>query len=370
VVCGLDRVVPKSDRVVVRTFPDLDDQGRELVAALVPHLAEAPVWLVEDPAAAPTNLGVRFVGTRSLAGIVAFWRARVVVHTHGIFGAHRCSRQKRFVNLWHGMPVKRLPADSEVGRNQTDVTIATSEVHASHLAETWGLRDDQVRVTGLPRNDVLVRPRPAPSPWLAERLRGRPHVLWLPTFRSTVIGPQLTDGVDLGTETQFAGADLATVDALMGDLGLHCTIKPHPLAAPPAAVDLPNVSVLGEGDLARVGHTLYELLATADVLVTDHSSVWIDHLLTGRPVVFAVSDLDEYAAGRGYYFDDLVDLLPGPVVRDVDGLREALAALAGGDDPWQARREAARALHHRHVDDGSAARVAAVVLEQLERRRS
>ena len=37
----------------------------------------------------------------------------------------------------------------------------------------------------------------------------------------------------------------------------------------------------------------------ADGLVTDASSVWIDYLLTQRPIIFAFPDIEEYRQRRG-----------------------------------------------------------------------
>ncbi|MEO6627543.1 MAG: CDP-glycerol glycerophosphotransferase family protein, partial [Aquihabitans sp.] len=164
----------------------------------------------------------------------------------------------------------------------------------------------------------------------------------------------------------FEGADLEIVDKLMGDLGAHCLIKPHPLAAQPKRIDMENLTVLSENDFRTVlDCTLYEVLAHADVLITDYSSVLIDFLLTQRPMVFAISDLDLYSATRGHYFPDLHALLPGPLVTDVAGLAEALAALFGNDDQWVEERREALALHHLHVDAGSAERVADLVEREL-----
>jgi CDP-glycerol glycerophosphotransferase (TagB/SpsB family) len=264
------------------------------------------------------------------------------------------------------MPVKQLERDGTVGLHQTDVTIATAPVHAEHLAETLQLSIDQVALTGLPRNDVLAREPGPMEPWLAALTAGRPLVVWLPTFRSTAIGTPRQDGDDIGTVTQFEGADLETIDAVMRDLGAHCLIKPHPLAPQPEGSSLPNVTVISEVELRSVNETtLYNVLAHADVLVTDHSSVWIDFLLTRRPILFTISDLDAYSESRGFYFSNLEEVLPGPVVTDMAQLRSALESVLGDDDRWTAEREAALAMHHSNVDANSADRVADLVLREL-----
>ena len=365
-----DLVRPKAHEVVVRTGPDFDDQGRELVAALVRAGHTRITWLVgerSDPGPAGA-VEARVVSARSFAGLRAYWRARVVVHTHGVYGSRRTSSAKAFVNLWHGMPVKRLPSDSDVGRHQTDFTIATAPIHAANLAATWGLSPEQVAVTGLPRNDVLVTEAAAPVPTVLRELTGgRPLVVWLPTYRR-LVGEREVDGVDAGNVSQFAGGTAEAVNAMLARLDLHAVLKPHPLAPRPEAARLSHLDVWDEDDLSASGLTLYHLLAHADVLISDHSSVWIDFLLTQRPMVFAVSDLEEYAGSRGFYFDPVTDLFPGPLVTDLDALERELAAVVGagaGEDAWAERRREALPVHHVHVDASSADRVAALVLDTL-----
>jgi CDP-glycerol glycerophosphotransferase (TagB/SpsB family) len=362
---GADRIIPKRDSIVVRTSPDYDDQARELVAALV-H-AGASTTLLVGPGADPGSAGgvscpVRSV--RSAAGLWAYWRARVVIHTHGLYGSVAGAPSKRFLNVWHGMPIKRLPVSAEVSR-QTDRTVATAAIHARHLAETWGLDEAQVAITGLPRNDVLHPSRRGQRPARLQALAGdRPIVVWLPTFR-TAGSADAVDGVEAGTVTQFAGASPQRVAAMMGRLGAFGIVKPHPLAPRAEASALEGLAVWTERDLADAGLTLYHLLAHADVLVSDHSSVWVDFLLTGRPMVFAVSDLEEYRRSRGFYFDDIEALLPGPLVTDLASLeRELSSALAGGE-AWAARRQIALSDHHVHLDGASAARVSALAIEMM-----
>jgi CDP-glycerol glycerophosphotransferase len=365
-----DRLSPKHDEVVVRTGPDFDDQGREMVAALL-RAGIGPVTLLVVDATDPGPVGpvgCPVVSIRSFAGVRAFWRARVVIHSHGVFGARPMSKRKVFVNIWHGMPIKRLEAGSEVGRNQTSFTVATAPVHADHLAATWDLPLDRVAMTGLPRNDALVREAGAPRPDALRAVAGdRPLVAWLPTFRTNVDASAgaAVDGVDTGTVSQFGGATPEVANALMARLGLHAIIKPHPLAPAPDRASFSNLEVWSDADLAQAGLTLYRLLAHADIVITDHSSVWIDYLLVQRPIVFAVSDLEEYAETRGFYFPSVPDLLPGPLVTDLASLEPALAAAARGGGPWEERRRSSLAFHHVHVDAQSADRVAALVGDAL-----
>jgi hypothetical protein len=57
------------------------------------------------------------------------------------------------------------------------------------------------------------------------------------------------------------------------------------------------------------------------------------------------------------------------VAADVPALGPAVAE-AFENDPWAARRRNLQAVHHTHLDDGSAARVAGLVQARMGGRRS
>ena len=168
VTSTVDRMVPKAELLVVRTVPDFDDQGLEFAQEWCARSDVPVVWLADDvptgglPAKAEAyrkRFGDRFrvLPIRSVRGYWAYFRARVVVHTTGTHNGHRGSRRTLYVNLWHGMPLKRLRTNAPAGRHQTDLLLVTSAVHARNFEETWDLAGGQVAITGLPRNDALLR---------------------------------------------------------------------------------------------------------------------------------------------------------------------------------------------------------------------
>jgi CDP-glycerol glycerophosphotransferase (TagB/SpsB family) len=367
VIAGLDRLLPTKRGVVVRTFPDFDDQGLELAAALVSSGLGPVTWLVKDPRSAAASARrlpaeTSMVEAGSLRGLLAYLRARVVVHTHGLYAVPGRSSRKLFVNLWHGMPVKRLDHDPPVARRQTDVLTVTAPLYAGIIAEEWSLPAGRAVALGLPRNDRMVRAADEPVPAsLLDLAEGRPLVVWLPTYRRSVTGSIRVDGRDFSNAFELPGADAESVRALADRLGIHLLVKTHPMAPPPPETgNAGALTVWDEAGLAAGGVTLYELLGHAAALVTDHSSVWVDYLLLDRPVVFSIADMEQYAATRGHYFTPLAEHLPGPVAEDLAQLGVHLGQ-ALHEDPWAARRGELRSVHHTHLDGHSAERVADLV---------
>jgi len=102
---------------------------------------------------------------------------------------------------------------------------------------------------------------------------------------------------------------------------------------------------------------VYTLLPAFDGLLTDVSSIWIDYLLLDKPLVFPFPDIQDYREGRGLGIEPYEHWVPGPFVRDLDGLLTALGDLVDGRDTMAQERRLARLRFHQHRDDGSAARL-------------
>jgi CDP-glycerol glycerophosphotransferase (TagB/SpsB family) len=369
----LDRAVVRKRGVLIRTFPDFDDQGFEMARALADAGVRPIVWLVKSsmtPDASvlerlPTDTWI--VNAGSWRGVLEYARARVVVHTHGLYAEPSRSSGKLFVNVWHGWGTKQLEQRPEVVR-QSDLVTATSNAAADAIAEAWGIGRQQVEVTGLPRTDALLRASSMPRPEALRRLipDDGSLVVWLPTYRRSLVGHIRTDGIDFGNDFQLPRCRRADVARLAEGLDTHILLKTHPMAATHDLGDQGRLSIWDNDALASSGLSLYELLGHADVLVTDYSSVWVDYLLLNRPIVFTMADREEYARSRGVYAS-LTDEheLPGPVVGDVVGLRRSLLEALHDGDPWASRREAVTAGYHEWSDAGSAARVAALITARI-----
>jgi CDP-glycerol glycerophosphotransferase (TagB/SpsB family) len=270
-----------------------------------------------------------------------------------------------FVNLWHGIPLKRF------GMAQVDTSEIEEGLVAEHLAARcvvtsspidtlamtsafYPLTSEQMWQTGLPRNDVVNKPTDQLPADLAEQrkrlteeLAGRRLVMFLPTFKK--------DGED--AYYRFTGDDIERLaewsrqhDAVLG-LREHMADRSRTYTqqlAPLAPIDLSS----------RRYPDLEVLYAVADGLVSDYSSCLVDFMLTGKPVISFAYDLDRYVAEERGLFYDLEQVLPGPVCRTVDDLVTALDGVFAPRTPEQdAEYDWKRRIFFEHLDDGNARRV-------------
>jgi CDP-glycerol glycerophosphotransferase len=254
---------------------------------------------------------------------------------------------QRYLQTWHGSPLKRMGLDeprfaaSPAARQRLQQQMSRWDdfVVASSTAEEVFKRAFPMRAnilrTGYPRNDPLFH---ADDDAFVQDLKKRLDlptdrriVVYAPTFRDYQrvlhADPQL--GVDLDTFGAQAGADwfLLVRAHYLEKFSLHRRHLPY-------AMDVSE------------HHDVSELLVVADALLTDYSSVMFDYALTGRPMAFHLYDYDLYTAHRGTYFD-LRREAPGPVMTTTDEITEWLA----GVDATHARyTDAYRAFRQRHCD--------------------
>jgi CDP-glycerol glycerophosphotransferase len=286
-------------------------------------------WLASsaDELSAARARGFRALRKAGPRGLWATLRAGVVVVTHGFGDVNRFGVSgARVVQLWHGIPLKRLHLDTGaalrlpligslpgVGRfisalyRRAGAHIAlfpvASHLVAARIRSAFGLPADRVIVTGDPRDDVLLAGTPESRRDTARALVSHvlvaagenaltdagPVVLYAPTWRDGAVDP----AIPTSTEWQAIAAWADRADATL-------LIRSHPLGAgsyAEGAASSARIRLLGRDVLTDVTPALPAL----DALVTDYSSIAFDAAIAQVPTVFFAPDLGQYLATRGLY---------------------------------------------------------------------
>lgn len=248
-------------------------------------------------------------------------------------GIDLCHGAKK-VALWHGMPLKKLnyATNNLQKRNrsiirliqylilkiynhtQRSITIATSKKTKEFLIESFEVKPQSVFITGQPRNDILFSNDIKTS--VFNRLNHNNNerfILYMPTWRDS----DKTEKPFLNSILKNLFEDVEFMKSLKSK-NVKLYIKPHPnISTHYASQD--NIIILDH----QLKYDPQKLMAVADVLITDYSSVFIDYALTERPIHFFVPDLKEYAEDRlGLFikFQELADFW----INDVEKLKEVL----------------------------------------------
>ncbi len=358
-------MLPRRDLVLLEADGGRTTQGA--VACLAHGLAEESpgtrqVWVARSPSleAPEGSSTVARLGFRHhwLAARARFW----VDDGTAPLALRKASSTVSAV-VGSGVPIHRLGLDDpellltrsgtrDITRRakRTDLIVAASQYDADIRRRAWAAQAPIVEA-GILRTDAAIRVRTDGR----DAVRALRQRLDLPIDRPVVL--------HLPTPRQ-AGGDESLIDldrwsAAVGDRS-YLVLRPHPLEDVQVSTRL-RFAVRGMGDHPDVA----DLLAAADLVVSDYSSLIGDAVALGVPVILFQPDRDVYVQRtRGLYAGPGE---AGPVVTDMEGLlREVDAWLAEPDAWWAPHAGAAAAFAQDRcgpVDGHAVARAVAALVE-------
>ena len=279
---------------------------------------------------------------------------------------HACGAFKKF-----GMSAARLPggAGEEAMRrhpfyaNLNLVTVSGEAVIPAYEdAMDLNPADGIVQALGVSRTDIFYDPERQKQARknILERFPAaadKKIILYAPTFRGNA-----------GKAQGGAKLNIAEMHRQLGDDYL-LLIREHPMVK--EKTELPE-KLKGSWVCDASGDVRIEdLLMTADVCITDYSSLIFEYALMDKPMIFYAPDLDEYFDQRGFYVD-YESWVPGPVCRDQSRLTEELLRLklSSSDreaaDPFAGKRHAFREENMSACDGHATERILKAAFGQAE----
>lgn len=278
-----------------------------------------------------------FIETESIQGIRQALSAGVWFTSAGLPAYGTGLHKKRLIiNLWHGVPLKKIalldPNLKKAARiyfkkifseNYTCI-LTTSHELIPLMARSFAVSEDKIKVWGQPRNDGLFQKNDCREilgqlfPDLPEYTK---TVLYAPTFR------------DYGQVQLFPFKDFdqKQLEAFLDEKNMLLFIRTHVAEQGSATPYLgKRIRFLGNEQAEDVTG----ILNIFDCLITDYSSIYIDYLLTDKPMIFLPYDRQQYLDGRGMNFD-YDDVTPGP---KPETFNDFLDALSPKEDFWKSER--------------------------------
>ena len=300
-----------------------------------------PLFVINDPElrnSLSSKYGKQyFIETESIQGIRQALSAGVWFTSAGLPAYGTGLHKKRLIiNLWHGVPLKKIalldPNLKKAARiyfkkifseNYTCI-LTTSHELIPLKARSFAVSEDKIKVWGQPRNDGLFQKNDCREilgqlfPDLPEYTK---TVLYAPTFR------------DYGQVQLFPFKDFdqKQLEAFLDEKNMLLFIRTHVAEQGSAAPYLgKRIRFLGNEQAEDVTG----ILNIFDCLITDYSSIYIDYLLTDKPMIFLPYDRQQYLDGRGMNFD-YDDVTPGP---KPETFNDFLDALSPKEDFWKSER--------------------------------
>lgn len=277
-------------------------------------------------------LGYMAYNTYSDEGCKIAKKAGVAIYTHGLtdFGVNLNVGGAYIVSLWHGVGFKKIYNDRYSQRQlffkklmdrvftwtQRDLTITTSHYICRQFSGIFGLnKDDKIVICGQPRNDFFKK-----NLNKKDLLRNIPidhqkqFVLYMPTYRGKEVGENAMEDI---VRKLYNSQSLRHVLDVTNSVFI---VKLHP-KTPYFNIGIRNDFVVLRYDQVESNQ---ELLAVADMLVTDYSSCCVDYALLHRPIIFYQPDEENFVMHSEPLYEELIDILHINRATDIKGLGERI----------------------------------------------
>lgn len=379
---------PLEDIIIFRSGPmpesyipgmDFDDNARALFEyALSINLQKKYklVWLVKNPKEWEGNFSqysnVSFISyedetSEDMARRDAYFHviclAKYIFMTDTYGFAMKSRPDQTRVMLWHGCGFKARLSNRSCADKYEFMTV-TGDEYAKTYAKAFGLRSEQMLVTGYPKVDYIFHPVPD---WqdLLQIPKADKYIFWLPTFRNTAAA-----GLERHNHTAPTGEtglpvvntlqQMRTLNEKMAEKDTVLLIKLHPFQSRKMVHDVEGMShirLIEHDALLKNDIQINQLLGYADALISDYSSVAVDYLVLDRPVAFTLDDIETYGNERGFFWDDVKQWLPGEDIYTFEDFVSFIEDVMADRDNGKKKRDSISRLMQKYRDDKNSERV-------------
>ena len=324
-----------------------------------------PYWLVKDKELLCRLKALQYpvINAFSVKGVWLQLRAETVIFTHSVrseFVPFLIGTQTKRVQTWHGIPIKKIGFDNQNPngrqnkitrfflpflREEYDLVTAVSVEDKKTYHSAFRTPLEKIRITGYPRNDEVFRCSRNNN----KVADGNLKIIYMPTLRGGI-----NDEFDLLSNTYF---DFETIDNQLNSLNSTLFIKLHPVQI---FTQKDEALIKSSKNIKAIFNNndddIYESLGKYDVLITDYSGIFFDFLISGKPIIMAPIDYDNYIKDDREVYYDYQSICPMPPCNDWKDIMMSIELLTQATDIPNRYHEIQKKFH-KYNDDKSSQRV-------------
>jgi len=278
----------------------------------------------------------------SFKGVWKSFRAGVSFLANGYSDVNKLAAINSFiVHFWHGTPIKKIFFDTELvinfysfGRlnglltrlnikatellnNKINIFLVSSDFELVRMKKAFRIKEKVFRITGTPRLEI-IKGRANKQLKIANvfdkyNTTNGKVIVYAPSWRDK--GWELKQKIDTQQK----------LNVYLEKENAYFFIKRHPLTSVDELLSWGLVEtervIFIEDNFDING--AYQFI---DIIITDFSSVMFDYGMLNKPVLFFITDLEEYSNNRGFY-DDIVEMSYSRINKDWDELLNSLEDL-------------------------------------------
>lgn len=218
------------------------------------------------------------------------------------------------VNFQYGIEGKRATMKYKP-INYFSYCIQPSAFAAIVASCKFGIDLEKYQILGYPRNDSIG------SSDCMEKIRewlykigceGKRIIIYAPTYR--------TEAIDLSKTNIFGFEDNGWLDSFLERHNAVLISKTHPHQK----IFNANYSKNIISYESNYEFTIYDVFAVSDMLISDYSSIAWDYVISHKPIIYLINDLDKYNSDRGLLYEPYEYVCCGAVAHSWEEMKSAL----------------------------------------------
>lgn len=363
IVTVIAHIFPKQDKITLIPYPDWEDMTLALLGKLQ-NKNKKIILLVDNDSSGrffkePQFSNLKIVKRTKLRGIYHIITSKTIFCTHGLL-LKKIPRGTTIINLWHGFGFKAVGTYLNGQAPPSTIVIGSSEYSRKFFAQEMNVDVAKVVPLGFCRNDRLMDAYMKKEAIKKELDFDKFHriIIWMPTFRSSIEGDIRVDGVQYDNPFNLERFNIDHFLAFLKEHNILCLFRAHPMSLKFNLPQSEYFHVTNDDWLHKNGLSLYQLTGITDLLISDVSSIITDYLLMDKPIIHAMSDLEEYIATRPMLLNPPEDFFVGPLVKNQESLSEEILNLFTNPDRFSDKRKELRKLFFdNNIDNKSTERV-------------
>jgi CDP-glycerol glycerophosphotransferase len=266
------------------------------------------------------------------------------------------NKVKKVIQLWHGIPIKKIGYDDKLHmynsfknniqliifpflQDKFSLVIASSKSDQINMASAFNIDVSHVKITGYPRNDIFARK--------LKTQERRYKILYGPTLRNN-INSEINLFDDFGFDKE------KIINFLEGNK-IYLDIKMHPANQ----IDRKFKDSIQSKyiNFLESKSEINDILKDYSLVISDYSGLYVDFLLTNKPIIFAPFDYEKYIAKDRELYYDYNQVTPGPKCKDWNEVIEWIAKFKNDSTLYKSERTKIRNRFHKYQDSRNCERV-------------
>lgn len=350
-ISAIARGLPvKNNYVILSSYPDFSDNAWALYKYLKNNRPDLRLfWIMKDENK-PDEVSDNEILKADVKNYIKLWwtisRAGFIMTTHGYEGDKFNRRRKKNIYINHaGCAIK-----AEKKERRTDPSIKKHYDYALCRGKDsviptskWLCCDPKlVLPLGMARDEIFCKNIGPGHKNPFYNGHSSKLVVWMPTFRKSTDSElsESKSATSTGLPLMEKETDILTLDTFLMEIDVQLLIKIHPLQEESEIFKkkFSNITIITNRDLECVNKQTYEVIGYSEALLTDYSSVYLDYLITNKPVGFILDDYEMYKQDRGFAFENPKEIMAGHHIYDKNQLNDFFYDIINDNDQYKDKR--------------------------------